>query len=69
MRKFNSITEAFEWWIKNIYPALPAEIKKGKPVTAWRDYTYNQGISEKRMREILVEFGNFRIETVIIYEP
>lgn len=69
MKKFDSIPEAFDWWIKNVYPSLPADVKKGKPVTAWRDYTYNQGISEKRMRDILIEFGNFRIETVIVYEP
>lgn len=69
MKKFNSIPEAFDWWIKNVYPSLPPDLKKGKPVTAWRDYTYNQGISEKRMRDILIEFGNFRIETLIVYEP
>lgn len=69
MKKFETIQEAFDWWIKNIYPSLPPETKKGKAVTAWRDYTYNQGISEKRMRDILVEFGHFKIKTTIIYEP
>lgn len=69
MKKFDSIPEAFDWWVKNIYPSLPPDVKKGKAVTAWRDYTYNQGISEKRMCDILVEFGNFKIETLIVYEP
>lgn len=69
MKKFNTIPEAFDWWIKNVYPSLPPDVKKGKPVIAWRDYTYKQGISEKRMREILTEFGNFKIETTIVYEP
>ena len=69
MKEFETIPEAFDWWIKNIYPSLSPDIKKGKPVTAWRDYTYNQGISEKRMRDILVEFGNFEIKTSIFYKP
>jgi hypothetical protein len=69
MKKFTTITEAFEWWIKNIYPDLPAEKKKGRPVSAWKDYTYNQGISEKRMKEILIEYGDFIIETIITYKP
>ena len=69
MKSFDSIPEAFEWWIKNVYPSLPSEIKKGKPVTAWRDFTYNQGISEKRMKEILIEYGHFEIKTTIVYKP
>ncbi|KAA0990067.1 hypothetical protein [Dyadobacter aurulentus] len=69
MKQFSSIPEAFEWWLKNIYPTLPAEVKKGKPVSAWRDYTHGGGISEKRMREILIEFGHFKIEMTITYEP
>jgi hypothetical protein len=69
MKRFSSVPEAFEWWLKNIYPTLPADTKKGKPVSAWRDYTHGGGVSEKRMREILVEFGHFKIETIITYEP
>jgi hypothetical protein len=69
MKKFNSIPEAFEWWLKNIYPSLDPELKKGKAVTAWKDFTYNRGISEKRMKEILIEYGHFTIETVVTYKP
>jgi hypothetical protein len=69
MKSFETIREAFDWWIKNIYPTLPPELKKGKPVTAWRDYTHNLGISETRMRDILIEFGSFEIKTSIIYKP
>jgi hypothetical protein len=69
MKKFDTIPQAFEWWIKNVYPSLSPELKKGKPVRAWKDYTYNQGISEKRMAEILTEFGNFEIKTTITYKP
>lgn len=69
MKRFNTIPEAFEWWIKNIYPSLPPDRKKGKAVSAWKDFTYKQGISEKRMREILIEYGHFEIQTIIIYKP
>ncbi|WAC10488.1 hypothetical protein [Dyadobacter pollutisoli] len=69
MKSFETIREAFDWWIKNIYPTLPPELKKGKPVTAWRDYTHKLGISETRMRDILIEFGSFEIKTSIIYKP
>jgi hypothetical protein len=69
MKKFTTIPEAFDWWIKNVYPSLPPDRKKGKAVTAWRDYTHKRGISETRMREVLLEFGHFEIKTTIIYKP
>jgi hypothetical protein len=69
MKKFETIREAFDWWINEIYPALPAEIKKGRLTYAWRDYKHNGSISETRMRDILVEFGEFDIVTTIVYNP
>ena len=69
MKEFETVPEAFDWWIKNLYPSLSPDLKKGKAVRAWKDYTYKQGISEKRMREILIEFGYFKIQTSIVYEP
>ena len=69
MKTFDTVKDAFDWWIKNIYPSLPPELKKGKPVTAWRDYTHNRGISEARMKEILIEYGHFEIMTTIVYKP
>ena len=69
MKKFTTIADAFEWWVKNIYPDLPPDQKKGKAVQAVQDYIYSKGISEKRMRQILLEFGHFTIETIITYKP
>lgn len=69
MKNFNTIPEAFEWWIKNVYPFLPAETKKGRLTNSWRDYTHKGSISEKRMKDILLEFGNFEIKTIITYKP
>jgi hypothetical protein len=69
MKKFASVAEAFEWWCKSIYPNLAPDIKKGKFTSAWKDFTYQQGISEKRMREILTEFGNVDVQTVVTFTP
>lgn len=67
MKKFLSIREAFDWWINNQYPFLPPDMKKGRPVAAWRDYTFKQGISEQRMREIMEEFGNAEIKISVTF--
>ena len=69
MKKFTTITEAFTWWLKDIYPTLSPELKKGKPVSAWRDFTHGGGVSEKRMKTILIEYGHFEIKTIITYKP
>lgn len=69
MKHFDTIPEAFDWWIRNIYPSLQPDVKKGKPVQAWRDYTHERGISETRMKSILMEFGHFDIKTTIVWNP
>jgi len=63
------VEEAFKWWIQHIYKLLPADQKKGKYTTAWRDYTHKLGISEKRMRAILSEFGEFEVRTDVRFTP
>lgn len=69
MKQFSSIWEAFDWWVQHVYPSLPPERKKGKAVQAVQDYLYEKGISEKRKKAILLEYGNFKIETIITYQP
>jgi hypothetical protein len=69
MKQFATIQEAFEWWIINIYKHLPADRKKGKLTYAWRDYSHGGSITEKRMKNILEEFGEIEIKTVINYKP
>lgn len=69
MTTFGSIEEAFDWWVKNLYPTLTPDQKRGKAVQAMQDYIYGKGISEKRMRQILLEYGHFEIKTVVRYKP
>jgi hypothetical protein len=69
MKKFNSIHDAFDWWVKNIYSSLSPEQKRGKAVQAMQDYVYGKSISEKRKRQILLDYGHFTIETIVTYEP
>jgi hypothetical protein len=69
MKQFSSVQEAFDWWIKNIYPNLPADQKKGKLTNAWRDYVHKESMSESRMKEILIDYGHFEIQTIITYKP
>jgi len=69
MKKFTSVDEAFKWWLDNIYKSLPAEEKKGRLTTAWRDYTHKLGISEKRMKDILSEYGDVEVKTEVTFTP
>ena len=69
MKTFSSITEAFDWWIKTIYPTLPAEEKKGALTSAWRDFTHKNSISDKRMQEILRDYGDLNVKTLVTFEP
>ncbi|MET7254948.1 hypothetical protein [Dyadobacter fermentans] len=68
MQTFSSVEEAFEWWLKNIYPAFLAETKEGRYRNAWRDYTFKKGISQKRMKEILADFGDVHEKTIITFK-
>jgi hypothetical protein len=69
MKTFSSMKDAFEWWLKDVYPELPADQKNGKYRNAWRDYTFNKGISEKRMRDVLSDFGAISVKTVVTFNP
>ncbi|TLU98217.1 hypothetical protein [Dyadobacter luticola] len=69
MQTFGSVEDAFKWFLTNIYPSLSPDRKKGRLKTAWRDYTYGLGISEKRMRDILSEFGKVDVKILVTFTP
>ena len=61
MPEFNTLTEAFEWFLENIYPDLPPEKKTSRLRNAKYAY-YKEGekVSEKRMRSILNDYSNYK---------
>ncbi len=69
MQTFTSVEEAFKWWLANIYPSLPSDVKKGRLTNAWRDFTHKRGISEKRILEILNEYGDVEVKTIVKFTP
>lgn len=69
MQTFTSIEEAFKWFLEDIYKNLPPEEKKGRLTTAWRDYTHKLGISQKRMLEILNDYCDVEVKTIIKVNP
>lgn len=66
-KSFNSIEDAFAWFLENIYKNLPADEKKGELVIAWRNFTHKQGISQKKMITILKRFG-FDVNISVTYK-
>lgn len=66
-KSFSSIEEAFAWFLENVYKSLPADEKKGELVSAWRSFTFNQGISQKRMISILERYG-FDVRILVTYK-
>ena len=69
MKSFTTVSEAFQWFLDNIYKNLPPDQKKGKLTYAWRDFTHNKAISEKRMKDILSEFGEVEVKTLVTFNP
>ena len=60
MQEFNSLQEAFAWFIENTFPKLPTpEKRKLKDIK----YVFTQGkyVSERKMLEIFEKYG-FEVE-------
>ncbi|WP_026629492.1 hypothetical protein [Dyadobacter alkalitolerans] len=68
MKTFNTIEEAFAWFLENIYKNLPPDEKKGELTNAWRNFTHKKGISQKRMQSILKRYG-FDVKLMVTYKP
>ncbi|HAS45904.1 MAG TPA: hypothetical protein DCS93_35810 [Microscillaceae bacterium] len=66
MPQFQTIEQAFEWFLENTYPQLTTE-QKQKLRDAKHDYTTGRSkVSQKRMMRIMDEYGEFEIQ--YIYE-
>jgi hypothetical protein len=53
---------------KNHLPNNTTKLKTSKYRNAWRDYTFKKGISQKRMREVLSDFGELSEKVTITFD-
>ncbi len=62
MPQFQTIEQAFEWFLENVYPDLPPEQKTNAlRVTKSTYYKGIERISVKKMTRILNEFCDYQI--------
>lgn len=55
-KDFKNVTEAFEWFMENVYPNLPPTQKKQLKDVKYDHYNPKRtGVSEKRMLRVLKE--------------
>ncbi|HAS43381.1 MAG TPA: hypothetical protein DCS93_23070 [Microscillaceae bacterium] len=59
MPEFQTITQAFEWFLENIYPDLPTERKALIRDAKYAFYSETRNISTKKMKRILEEYTNY----------
>ncbi len=59
MPEFQTITQAFEWFLENIYPDLPTERKAPIRDAKYAFYSETRNISTKKMKRILDEYTDY----------
>lgn len=59
MPEFQTITQAFEWFLENIYPDLPTERKTPLREAKHTFYNKDRNMSTKRMKRILDEHSDY----------
>lgn len=59
MPEFNTLPEAFEWFLENVYPDLPTKEKSSLRRVKHAYYKTDEKVSEKRMRRVLGEYSKF----------
>jgi len=60
MPQFQTIAQAFEWFLENIYPDLPTEKKMAIRGAKYAFYKEGKKVSEKRMKRILEENSDYQ---------
>ena len=61
MPQFQSIEQAFEWFLENTYPHLSTEKKQELRNARYSFYKEGKKVSHKRMTRILNEYGKFQV--------
>ena len=64
MPQFQTLEQAFEWFLEHVYPNLPSEDKHILRNAKYYYYKEGEKVSTKRMNTILNEYSKFKI----IYE-
>jgi len=59
MPQFQTIEQAFKWFLENIYPDLPTEKKMAIRDVKYAFYKEGRNISTKRMKRILEEYTDY----------
>ena len=59
MPQFQTIEQAFEWFLENVFPTLPTEEKIKLRTAKYSFYKEGLNVSKKRMARIMNEYGEF----------
>ena len=59
MPQFQTIEQAFEWFLENVFPTLPTEEKRKLRTAKYSFYKEGLSVSTKRMSRIMNEYGEF----------
>jgi hypothetical protein len=62
MPQFDSLPEAFEWFLENVYPKLPTEKKTPLRSVKYAFYSKDRRVSEKLMRRVLDEHAVYEVK-------
>ncbi|WP_299457952.1 hypothetical protein [uncultured Microscilla sp.] len=60
MQEFDTIEEAFRWFLENVFPELPTTSKVKLRDVKFSYYSEDRKVSEKRMKRVLSEYGEFK---------
>ncbi|EAY28169.1 hypothetical protein [Microscilla marina] len=61
MQEFDTIEEAFRWFLENEYPKLSSKQKLEIKDAKYSFYKEGRKVSEKRMKRILSDYGYFSV--------
>jgi len=60
MPQFDTIEDAFSWFLENVFPELPTETKIKLKDVKYDFKSKRHNFSQKRMTRILNEYGTFK---------
>ncbi len=61
MPQFQTLEQAFEWFLEHVFPTLPTEAKRKLKNVKHEYYKEGVNVSTKRMSRVLNEYTDFEI--------